>query len=471
MFKKAPVRHRTYLRGIRLKVGRGIKNMSKQTKEIDLLIAEIGSTTTLVNGFDGVCSEQPRFIGQGLAPTSVLEGDVMIGLKAAIKDLQQELGTGRLVWKEFMATSSAAGGLKMTVHGLVKDMTVRAAREAALGAGGVIKMVTAGRLKDYQLDEILEISPNIILLAGGVDYGEEEVIIHNAERLKNLGLDIPIIYAGNKVLQKEVARIFKNSKKELLITENVYPEIDTLNIQPTRKLIHEVFARHITKAPGMEKIKERLSIDMLPTPGAVMEAALILKELIGNLVVIDVGGATTDVHSVTTDSPVVKEVMINPEPEAKRTVEGDLGVYLNAANVYQLLGETDVEEREVSPLPGSKEEESYIELLTQKAVLTAVARHAGKYKDYYSPLGRQTVAEGKDLTAVRWIIGTGGSLSRLVRGKEILEGIKGIGRKSLFPGEEAEVLIDNNYIMASLGMMSKKYPEAALVLLKESIGL
>jgi hypothetical protein len=443
--------------------------VQKQKKELDLLIAEIGSTTTLINGFEGIQSGQPRFIGQGLAPTSVLEGDVMVGLKEAINDLQKKLDIEELVWKEFMATSSAAGGLKMTVHGLVKNMTVKAAREAALGAGGVIKMVTAGRLRDSQLEEIIETGPNIILLAGGVDYGEEEIILYNAEKLKGLDLDIPVIYAGNKVLQKEISRIFKDSGRELLITENVYPEIDTLNIQPTRKLIHEVFARHIIKAPGMEKIKEMLSIDMLPTPGAVMEAALLLKEEIGNLVVIDVGGATTDVHSATTDSPVVKEVMISPEPEAKRTVEGDLGVYLNAPNVYQLLGEVDIEQQEVSPLPGSQEERRYIELLTEKAVLTAVERHAGKYKDYYSLLGRQTVAEGKDLTAVKWIIGTGGALTRLERGKEILEGIKEKGGKRLFPGEEAEVLIDQDYIMASLGIMSQKYPEAALVLLKKSL--
>ena len=34
---------------------------------------------------------------------------------------------------------------KMTVHGLVYDMTAKAAREAALGAGGILHYVTAGR--------------------------------------------------------------------------------------------------------------------------------------------------------------------------------------------------------------------------------------------------------------------------------------------------------------------------------------
>ncbi|HKL12643.1 MAG TPA: glutamate mutase L, partial [Halanaerobiales bacterium] len=113
--------------------------------KVDLLIAEIGSTTTLVNAFDKINTKSPDFIGQGFAPTSVLEGDVTVGLKGAISDLEEKININKLNYKEFMATSSAAGGLKMTVHGLVKNMTVKAAEEAALGAGAVIKQVTAGR--------------------------------------------------------------------------------------------------------------------------------------------------------------------------------------------------------------------------------------------------------------------------------------------------------------------------------------
>ena len=41
----------------------------------------------------------------------------------------------------------------------------------------------------------------------------------------------------------------------------------------------------------------------------------------------------------------------------------------------------------------------------------------------------------------------------------------------LFPGDHAEILIDNDYIMASLGVLSRKYPEAALRLLEKSLGI
>ena len=109
----------------------------------DVLVAEIGSTTTVVSAFEGIASGQPRLAAQSFAPTTVTQGDVRKGLETAMEKLRERLGHP-LKWKHFLATSSAAGGLRMTVHGLVHDMTVRAAREAALGAGANLHLVTAG---------------------------------------------------------------------------------------------------------------------------------------------------------------------------------------------------------------------------------------------------------------------------------------------------------------------------------------
>ncbi|MGC9312677.1 MAG: glutamate mutase L, partial [Sediminispirochaetaceae bacterium] len=171
--------------------------------KVDILIAEIGSTTTMVNAFSGLESDLPSYLGQGVAPTSVQEGDVRIGLDGAVKDLRANLGVDELTWVHFFATSSAAGGLRMTVHGLAYDMTVRAGREAALGAGANLHHVTAGKLRRSDLKKISSIHPNIILIAGGVDYGERDTALHNSEliagMMKEEGLSIPVIYAGNIV--------------------------------------------------------------------------------------------------------------------------------------------------------------------------------------------------------------------------------------------------------------------------------
>ncbi len=452
--------------------------------KINLLVAEIGSTTTIVNAFNDI-GTNPVFLGQGQGATSVLQGDVTIGLHEAIDDLCRKLKVDKVEYDELIATSSAAGGLRMTVHGLVYDMTVRAAKEAALGAGANIKYITAGKLRKSDLRKIQETKPNIILIAGGVNYGERDTALNNAELIAELNLGIPVIYAGNVENQEDVRDIFEGTDNELYIVENVYPKIDELNIEPTRKVIQSVFEKHIIHAPGMEKIRDMVTGNIMPTPGAVMEASQVLYKEIGDLMTIDVGGATTDVHSVTEDSEEISRIMLSPEPFAKRTVEGDLGVYVNMKNIVDMVGEDklmdelDLDEPALQnliqhhkPIPESDLEMRFVEVLAEHATITAVKRHAGKLIALYGPSGKKTIAEGKDLTGVRYIIATGGALTRLSGRNDIIEKIPlsntGTG---LLPNKEAEILIDNHYIMASLGVMSKKYPEIALDLMMKSFGL
>ena len=447
--------------------------------KVNVLVAEIGSTTTVLNAFNGIGTENPAFIGQGQAPTTVLEGDVTIGLKGAIESLKENLQADTLTWDDMLATSSAAGGLKMTVHGLVYDMTVRAAKEAALGAGGIIKMITAGRLRRTDLKKIKEVNPNIILVAGGVDYGERDTALYNMEMILSMALNIPIIYAGNIENQEEVRLMCEEANNQLYIVENVYPKIDTLVVEPTRKVIQDAFEEHIIHAPGMAKVRDLIKGPIIPTPGAVMEAAKVLKEEIGDLIIFDVGGATTDLHSVTEGSSEINSILISPEPEAKRTVEGDLGVFVNLDHVVEKIGIDnlkkefpDLEEllENYNPIPKTDREKQFVERLAKEAVLTSLERHAGHLRYFYTASGKKTLAEGKDLTAIKYIIGTGGALTRLPKRKEVLELVKTHGKEEeLYPTEVAKVLIDEDYILSSLGVLSKSYYEDALRLMKKSL--
>lgn len=452
---------------------------------VDVLVAEIGSTTTVVNAFKDLDTQNPVFIGQGQAPTSVSEGDVNIGLNRAIESLKANLGTDTLEYKELMATSSAAGGLKMTVHGLVYDMTAKAAREAALGAGANIHMVTAGRLRRSEIKKLQELNPNIILIAGGVDYGESDTALYNAEVIAKLDISVPVIYAGNIVNHEDVREIFEEHGKGklLYIVDNVYPRIDTLNVEPTRKVIQDVFEEHIVHAPGMAKVREMVKGHIIPTPGAVMEASKVLRQEIGDLMTLDVGGATTDIHSVTDDTEEMGKIMLTPEPTAKRTVEGDLGVFVNMTNVVELIGlerlakdmNMDLEQVQYLidnhlPIPVEEDQKRFVERLTQEAVILSSHRHAGGLRDFFGSSGKKKMAEGKDLTGIRYIVGTGGALTRLPNRLEILKKIADSNRgDKLLPNPECVILIDNHYIMASLGVLSKEYPEAALLLMKKSL--
>ena len=92
----------------------------------------------------------------------------------------------------------------------------------------------------------------------------------------------------------------------------------------------------------------------------------------------------------------------------------------------------------------------------------------------YTPSGRKTVAEGKDLTQVKYIVGTGGALTRLPHREALLRALAdcNTAKMMLYPrAGELALLFDDDYIMASLGVLSKRYPEAALRLMKRSLGI
>ena len=449
-------------------------------RRIDALVAEIGSTTTVVSAFDGLepgesgalADAGPRLLAQGFAPTSVLQGDVGVGVAAARAEL--EAATGPLEPHVTLATSSAAGGLRMTVHGLTQKMTAMAAREAALGAGGVVEYVTAGRVRDADLRRVDDIVPGLILLAGGVEGGDTDTVLFNAEKLAELESRPIVVYGGNSLVAAEARELLERAGFRVHVTANVYPGIDELDILPARAVIHDAFEEHITHAPGMERIGEFVNGRILPTPGAVLIAAELLAEEVGDLVVVDVGGATTDVHSVTDGSPEIAAIATEPEPHSKRTVEGDLGTFVSARHVAALLPEAERPATLPPAIPTTPEEIAAAARLARTAAVTAVQRHAGELLQLYTPRGRQTVARGRDLTACRLLVGTGGALTRLPGGEAMLEATRAAatGSERLLPPADARCVLDRAYVFAACGALSTHFSaERIVALMRASCGI
>ncbi|MGY4686135.1 GlmL-related ornithine degradation protein [Petrotoga sp. DB-2] len=446
--------------------------------KIDLLVAEIGSTTTVITAYQ-LTEKSVKIIAQTESYTTIDKGDVTIGIEKALKNMEEKV-KDKISWEKFLATSSAAGGLSMTVHGLVYDMTVRAAKEAALGAGAILKYITSGKLRETHLKQILKIKPKLILLSGGVDYGEAETVLYNAELLSNLPLDIPIIYAGNTAVKEEIEEIFKEKNKNIIITENVYPKIDHLNVEPARKIIQEVFSKHIIHAPGMEKIYDVVDEEVIPTPAAVMNTTELLNELYGDVLTVDIGGATTDIDSVTDGSPEIQKILVSPQPRSKRTVDGDMGIYVNAHNVVEMIGKEQIKKdfenyeeilKNLSPYPQNNEQEKFAAYLAKFCFLTSLKRHAGRIDYIFTPTGRKKVAQGKDLTAVKIIFGTGGILSRSKYKKEIFESLKQLKNSDdlLLPSKEVTFAYDKNYIFANIGVIANLDKEIAKKILQNDI--
>lgn len=459
--------------------------MSLQVCEPAALLIDFGSTYTKLRA---VGLETGAILGAGQGPSTVTT-DVNRGLDAALKDLEGHLG-GLPEFRHRLASSSAAGGLRMVTVGLVKELTAEAARRAALGAGAKLVGTFAYRLTRADLAEIENLAPDILLLAGGTDGGNAEVVLHNAEVLAGAALGGPVIYAGNRAAADEAADILGRGGKIMVVAGNVMPEFNVLNIEPARAAIRGVFIDRIVHAKGIDRAAGRFDAVMMPTPAAVLEGARLLAQGtasqpgLGELLVVDIGGATTDVHSVAKGDPSREGVIVHglPEPFAKRTVEGDLGMRHNARAIVDLAGAAAVaadagldEDRvevmlaaidaDVERLPQTDEEHAFDRALARAAVTQAVARHAGTVKVVQTVTGPATMQEGKDLGRVETVIGTGGALAHGRDPADVLAAaLADPGDPSSLRPRAPRFLIDREYLLYAVGLLVEPAPEAALKL-------
>ncbi len=445
------------------------------------LLIDFGSTFTKIQAIDLAAEE---IVAYAQSCTTV-ETDIMVGLREALDLLPPKIRNSTFSCK--LSSSSAAGGLAMVTIGLIPELSAEAARRAALGAGAKVIRVYSFRLSSRELQELEALKPDILLLAGGTDGGNSEVILENAKKLAQSQVRCPIVIAGNKVAADEVNDILSFSGKTTLVTDNVMPEVNVLNVEPARAMIRKVFIERIIEAKGLKKAEEFVEGILMPTPTAVLSAAQLLSQGtasergLGDLVVVDIGGATTDVHSIGLGNPVQAGVVCKglPEPMAKRTVEGDLGIRYNASFILKLCGQERILKnarfshpdllqklqslsRSVETLPRSEEGWDLDFALAACAAQAAMERHAGTIETLWGPQGQYYVQHGKDLTNIGHLIGTGGIFIHHPQAGEIL-------RKTLFSPEEPfslrprdpAIYTDARYCLFAIGLLADRYPEQA----------
>lgn len=454
------------------------------------LFIDFGSTFTKLTLID---FDAERIVSRTQSPSTV-DTDIMLGLNTAL-DLLNESQGQELTFRYKLACSSAAGGLRMVTIGLVPELTVEAGKRAALGAGAKVVGVYSYQLTKKELQELEGIAPDIILLAGGTDGGDRETILKNATSLSHCNLHCPIVVAGNKVASDEIQVLLDSGNKDYVITDNVLPEIDVLQVDKVRSIIRDVFISRIIESKGLKNAEQFVDGILMPTPTAVLTAARLLsqgtgnEEGLGELVIVDIGGATTDVHSIgwgePTESGVVQKGL--PEPFVKRTVEGDLGMRYNAFSILHAVGEEhfrrelgdsdlNVEDAvgELSHftdrLPKSSKEWSLDTELARTAAQLAMERHAGTIEPTYGPQGQILIQYGKDLTGIKKIIGTGGPLVFSPAPEKILEAIlfSETNPFSLKP-KMPDFYLDQEYLLYAIGLMSEVEPEKALRVAKKHL--
>ena len=453
-----------------------------------VLLIDFGSTYTKLTAVD---VESETILGTAAAYTTV-QTDINDGLQNALAKLEEK--TGKIEYGECFACSSAAGGLRMITSGLVPELTGEAARLASLGAGAKVIAVYAFQLTEDDLEDITAQKPDIFLLVGGTDGGNTECILHNAKMLATLTPAFPIVIAGNRTAARECQRILANF--ETYICPNVMPKFGTLNIEPTQKQIREIFLNRIVQAKGLSKATQLLSDIMMPTPSAVLQAMDLLAQGcegevgIGDLVAVDVGGATTDVYSIADGMPEHMNTVYKglPEPFSKRTVEGDIGMrystqgIVDAAGLDQISRLSGLTKARVTELVdylknhtdtvpnGDPELEALDYALASMAIAEAVTRHAGTIEETYTMMGLTYVQSGKNLTKVRQIVVTGGSLIHTKRTEQIAaHALYSPAQSASLRPKNADIWVDRTYILAAMGLLSSHYPQTALRIMKKEL--
>lgn len=451
------------------------------------LLVDFGSTYTKLNLVD---IDKSEIMGSASAYTTV-ESNVKTGFLNALEKLKGKVNFKEIEIVETLACSSAGGGLKMIAIGITPEFTVEAAKRSALGAGSRLLKTYSYFLTDDDVMEIDELRPDILLLTGGAEKGNTRYIIHNAKKLTQLKSPIPIVVAGNSSGQDEIREMFEKNNMKFVITENVMPDVNVINPNPAREVIRKIFMEQIVKTKGMEEVQKITNEILMPTPTAVLKSAELLAKGtkrypgLGDLMIIDIGGATTDVHSIS--EPLQDKGFLLDglgDVVEKRTVEGDLGMRYSALSLLESVGEDnflkfdssleDVEGsclyRKNNPgyLPENEVEKKFDLIMAKNCTEVATKRHSGKVRQSYVNGKNVIVQRGKDLRNIEYVIGTGGVIVNNSSYEEILSQCQ-IDEENLLCPISPEYKVDKKYIMSAMGVLSIKDPDMAYKILYENI--
>jgi uncharacterized protein (TIGR01319 family) len=435
---------------------------------------DFGSTFTKVCVAD---LRERRFIAAAAHPTT--GADLRDGFRRALEHLE---GENLLSDAYVVACSSAGGGLRITVAGLEDDLTVRAGRYAAMSAGARVVQTVSGGVDPAA---VAAADPDLIVLTGGLDGGDEECLVGNARALAASDLRVPVVIAGNAAAAGRAADALARTDLAVTVSPNVMPSAGVLNVAPARARIREIFIRHVIGGRQVNGSSELREMIRMATPDAVLLGTEILAESwCRDIVVLDVGGATTDVHSCVR-TPMGRHgagVRLTPEPPASRTVEADLGVWSNAESLVSAAGRDGLLTAEraagISALLPRRFSDSGdgqpddLELATLACHL-AVRRHAGRLRTRVGRDGVVVESEGKDLRSVSAAVGTGGVFRRAdprLAGDALRAAAHrgSAGERRLLPGA-VEPAVDGGYALGACGLISTIDRALATQLLAEAI--
>jgi uncharacterized protein (TIGR01319 family) len=446
-----------------------------------VVCVDFGSTFTKTSLVD---LEDGRIVAAAEHRTTI-DSDVLDGYDACLAGLAAQ--DVRAVDAPTLACSSAGGGLRIAVVGNEELVTAEAGRRVALSSGGkVVAVFAASRADD--LSAVPASEPDVVLLTGGTDGGNSEPILACARGLAPVWHG-PVVVAGAVDARDEIAALLEANP--LVVAPNIVPRIGVLAPEGARAAIRELFLSHVIGGKHLSARADFLEMVRGATPDVVLTGVELLAETAGDTVVVDIGGATTDVHSVVELDP--EDVGLSREVVAPtrvtRTVEGDLGMRWSAVSTVEAAARDELDQLDVLDdltagalrrredpgfVPDTDTERRVDEAIAHEAVALALRRHAGRSKVVVSPEGRVVERTGKDLREVDLLVGSGGVLRHGRPGvaARIFAGSVG----EAIPGgwqlpRRAEITVDADYVLAAAGLLASAHPEAARRLVRRLTGV
>jgi uncharacterized protein (TIGR01319 family) len=406
---------------------------------------------------------------------STIGTDVMDGWGACAADLDV-----RDV--PLLACSSAGGGLRVAVVGNEQLVTAEAGRRVALSSGGVVVHVAAGL--DQGTVGLRQSRPDLVLLVGGTDGGNAEVLLDSARILAADRWPTPVVVAGNTDVSDEVSTLLAAGAVTHQLAANVVPSIGVLAPGSAREAIRSAFLEHVIGGKSLSANPAFRSAMRGATPDVVLCGVELLGALVGDVVVVDVGGATTDVHSMVEVQAGLLDPVVGVTP-VTRTVEADLGMRWSATSAYEqgvaaglqaqdaaLAEATSRRAADPGWLPTDAAGRHDDARLAALAVGVALRRHAGRSRVTFGPDGRVVERTGTDLREVDLLVGSGGVLRhgdpRAALGvlrSATGDAVPGGWQLPRAPG----VVVDTDYVLAAAGLLVDEHPDVARALLQRHV--
>ncbi len=230
-----------------------------------VLAIEIGTVSTRVILFD-VVDGRYRFLGHGSVPTTASApiNDVSVGVKEALDQLHDI--TGRVFFNQdgqiqipsqpdgtgvdaCVATVSVGPPLKVVAIGLLEDISTESAKNLATTtyAQVVGSMSLNDRRKTVsRLDTILQLRPDLIVVAGGIEGGARASVIDQLEAVGLACYLMPkehrpeVLYAGNSALVQDVQATL-GSIANLHIAPNVRQSYESEQLTPSQPALAQIY--------------------------------------------------------------------------------------------------------------------------------------------------------------------------------------------------------------------------------------